>query len=300
MFAADPHDPGRRPRLGETLLVVALALATSIGAARSAEAPRRVVSINLCTDQLALAVAGPGQVVAVSRFARDVELSEVAEEAGGLPITDGGAEEVVPLAPDLVLTGAHTSRATVSILRRLGHRVEEFAPPRSFAEIRANVLRMGDLLGRPERAAALVRAFDRRIAELHAAAAGPAGPLAVVYHVGNRAEGRGTIADEILRTAGWRNLAAELGVEETGSLPLEVVLMHRPDVVLVGSAEAGWSTPAQQSLRHPAVTAARGIETRLTVLPDRWIICGSTSVTEVVRRLVDERRRLAEMPRVVR
>ena len=25
-----------------------------------------------------------------------------------------------------------TSRATVSILRRLGHRVEEFAPPRSF------------------------------------------------------------------------------------------------------------------------------------------------------------------------
>ncbi|NLH82445.1 MAG: ABC transporter substrate-binding protein, partial [Phyllobacteriaceae bacterium] len=160
--------------------------------------------------------------------------------------------------------------------------------------------RMGELLGRPERAAALIAAFDRTIAELHDRGAGGTAPLAVVYHVGDRAEGRGTIADDVLAAAGWRNLAAELGIEETGALPLETVLMHRPDVVLVGAAEAAWSTPAQQNLAHPAIEAAFGQGTRLAVLPDRFIVCGSTSVTEVVRRLVDERRRLAGEPRVVR
>ncbi len=288
-----------RVRACVVALLTACVIGASVGSPAVAGAPRRVVSINLCTDQLALALAAPDQIVAVSRLSLDPNLSDVVDTARTLPVTDGSAEEVVPFAPDLVLAGAYTSRATVSILRRLGHRVEEFAPPRDFADIRAAIVRMGELLDRRERAAAMVAAFDRAIADLRASASGGSAPLAVVYHVGQRAEGRGTIAHDILVAAGWRNLAAELGIEETGALPLEVVLMHRPDVVLVGAAEAGWSTPAQQNLAHPAVRAAFAEGTRLAVLPDRWIVCGGTSVMEVVRRLIDERRRLAARPKVL-
>lgn len=289
----------RRGRSPVAALVAAVAVVVAVAATAAAEPPKRVVSINLCTDQLALALAAPGQVAAVSRLSLDPNLSDVVEVARDLVVTDGTAEEIVPLAPDLVLAGAHTSRATVSILRRLGHRVEEFAPPRNFADIRASLFRMGELLDQRERAAALVAAFDRAVGELRASAPAESAPLAVVYHVGQRAEGRGTIAHDILVAAGWRNLAAELGIEETGALPLEVVLMHRPDVVLVGAAEADWLTPSQPNLGHPAVRSAFAEGTHIAVMPDRWIVCGNTSVTEVVRRLVYERRRLAARPRVL-
>lgn len=294
-----PARRGRRCRLLRGCLVAAVILLAGIPTGEAADPPGRVVSINLCTDQLALALARPNQVVSVSRLSRDTDLSEAAEAAALLPINDGRAEEIVPLAPDLVLAGTFTARSTVAILRRLGYRVEEFTPPRSFADIRADVERMGRLLGRERRAASLIAEFDGRIAALRAMAPQGEAPSAVIYHIGDRAEGRHTLADEILATAGWRNLAADLGIEDSGTLALEVLVMNRPDVVLVGTAEAAWSTAAQPNHRHPVLAAALG-GGGFTVLPDRWSICGSTSVTEVVRRLVDQRRALAGPARTVR
>lgn len=276
-------------------VAVATALLAVATASRAQEAPRRVVSINLCTDRLALTLARPEQVVSVSRLSLDPDLSDVAEMAARLPVNDGRAEEIVPLAPDLVLAGSFTARSTVAILRRLGYRVEEFAPPRSFADIRADVERMGRLLGRGPQAASVIAAFDGRIAALRGTAPRSDAPSAVVYHVGDRAEGRGTLADEILATAGWRNLAADLGIEDAGTLPLEVLVMNRPDAILVGSAEVAWSTPAQPNHRHPVFAAALGAD--VTVLPDRWSICGSTAVADVVEQLVDARRALAARAR---
>ena len=83
---------------------VALApLGAAAGGEAGAEAPRRVVSINLCTDQLALAVAAPGQLVSVSELARDPALSAMASRAAAIPSNRGRAEEVLALRPDLVL-----------------------------------------------------------------------------------------------------------------------------------------------------------------------------------------------------
>jgi iron complex transport system substrate-binding protein len=59
-------------------LILALGVAVGmIGPAASAfaEPPRRVVSMNLCTDQLAMLVAAPGQLLSVSRIARDPRVS---------------------------------------------------------------------------------------------------------------------------------------------------------------------------------------------------------------------------------
>ena len=51
-------------------------------------APRRVVSINLCTDQLAMMLAAPGQLVSVSQLAGDPHSSAMAEagEASEAPL----------------------------------------------------------------------------------------------------------------------------------------------------------------------------------------------------------------------
>ncbi len=50
----------------------------------AADAPRRVVSFNVCADQLVIALADPGQIVALSPYARDPAISVVAEKARAL------------------------------------------------------------------------------------------------------------------------------------------------------------------------------------------------------------------------
>ncbi|MEW8692284.1 MAG: hypothetical protein AB2535_14510, partial [Candidatus Thiodiazotropha endolucinida] len=51
------------------------------GMAIAAEPPRRVVSVNLCSDQLLLMLADPQQVASVSYLSRDPDSSFVADAA---------------------------------------------------------------------------------------------------------------------------------------------------------------------------------------------------------------------------
>lgn len=136
-------------------LAVGLALFVR-NSADAVEIPQRVVSINVCTDQLALLLAGEGQLQSVSYLSQDPELSVMAAKAQKVTVNHAQAEEVFLMKPDLVLAGTFSSRATVGLLRRLGVRVEEFAPARSFGDIEAHLRRMGELLGRQAEASSEV------------------------------------------------------------------------------------------------------------------------------------------------
>ncbi len=145
-------------------LAAMLAIALPAFPAAAASMPQRVVSMNLCTDQMAMLIAAPGQLYSVSFLAADPISSVLAPQAGRYAVNHGQAEEIFLMQPDLVLAGTYTTGATVDLLRRLGIRVEQFAPENSFDDIRASLRRMGDVLGQPQRAEELVADLDRRLA----------------------------------------------------------------------------------------------------------------------------------------
>ena len=66
---------------------------------------RRIVSLDLCTDQLLVELVARERIAAVTYLAAHASLSAIPEQARGLPITHGGAEDVLRLDPDLVLAG---------------------------------------------------------------------------------------------------------------------------------------------------------------------------------------------------
>jgi iron complex transport system substrate-binding protein len=106
-----------------TLLAVLTLLSVAGLAAAASDtnpAPRRIVSLNLCTDQLVLALADRDAVRSVTWLAHDSHISTMATEAAHVPVNHGLAEEIVPLAPDLVIAGLYTTRTAVALLRRLG------------------------------------------------------------------------------------------------------------------------------------------------------------------------------------
>ena len=263
----------------------ALALAFAAGAAGAGEAPARVVSLNLCTDQLAMLLAAPGQLMAVSHLARDPLSSAMAGEAMGYRVTRGQAEEVFLLRPDLVLAGTYTTRATVELLRRLGVRVEEFPPPESLADVGVQMRAVAAALGRAEEG---VRMADDFAAGLAALRAEP-GPRAALYDASGYTGGEHTLAGEILAAAGFRNVASEVGLEAGGFLPLELLILAQPDAVVTGETYPGASR-AEEILSHPAL----GGLARVRAASDADWVCGTPHVLDAIARLKDTREALSE------
>ncbi len=259
------------------------------GLARADEPPQRIVSLNLCTDQLVMLLAGPERIAAVSHLSIDPKLSVLAKHAKQLPITYGQAEEVFLLKPDLVVAGSFHLNATVDILRRLGVKVEEFSSTNSFADIRTNVRRMGRLLGTEERAEELIAEFDHRLAGIAKShATRPA--LAALYYANSLTSGAGTLAAEVVERAGFRNLGSQLGLTGTTELSLEMLVMRRPDLVIKGLA---YEAPAlaQEVFEHPAL-AYLETRTQKTAVPENLWICGTPFTAQAVETLAAVRQSL--------
>ena len=268
------------------ILIAVIALI--IGAAPVfADPPQRIVSLNLCTDQMLMLLVEPSRIASVSFLAQQADSSVMSVEAASLKANYGRAEEVFVLHPDLVLAGTFTSQATVSILERLGKRVEQFEPATSIEDMRRQMLRLGDLVGERVKAEALIAAFDRELQKVERPASPP---LAAFYFANSYTSGRGTLAGSILEAAGLRNLGAELGLEDTASLPLEVLVTAKPDLVVKGRV---YDQPAlaQEVFVHPAL-AYLDARSEETMVADKYMACGTPHILKVIAKLADARRKL--------
>ena len=257
------------------LCAVALAL---VGATNAlADTPGRVVSINLCTDELALLLAAPGQILSVSKLSADPAYD--VDVPDGVAINGGMAEEVHALSPDLILAGAYSGGATGDMLKRLGHPVEVFQPAASLNDIRANLRQMGALLGREGAAETAIAQFDADLAALQDN--GPR-PRAALWFANGYAPGPATLAGQILDAAGYANIAVEAGISGTGFLSLEELVLLDPDVIVTGQSYPG-SSRAEDIMRHPVVAALNG--TKSAPVTDRDWVCGTPRILRAVKSL---------------
>lgn len=250
-------------------------------------APARVVSMNLCTDQLAMLLAAPGQLVSVSYLAADPRASAMAAEAAAYPANRGLAEEVFLLRPDLVLAGSFTTKATVEMLERLGVPVLVAPPAYSLADVRSEITRIGAALGREEAARALLARFDEGLAATPAPV--EPRPSAMVVGGNGYASGPASLVGEVVAAAGFANGAASLGLESGGRVSLEELVMHAPDLLVLPEPYPGASR-AEEIPRHPALA---GTGTARVTLPDRNWVCGTPALLENLAALAAERERIA-------
>lgn len=274
----------RRRGISTILLGAALAWIMA-GAAPAGAQPQRIVSLNMCTDELVLRLASPQHIASVTWLAQDPANANMAELARTIPSNHGLVEEVLALKPDLVLAGAYTTRSTVALLQRVGAPIREFGVPRNLAEMRAQILEMAALLGEPERGRALVAEIDKRLAAL-AARRGDAHPRALVLRPNGFTTGRGSLVDEILTTAGFVNLAAELGIDNYGQIALETVALGRADILILNTTPGGPPSLAHEILNHP-VLARLGDRLKLVALPAKLWTCAGPAVVDAIELLMD-------------
>lgn len=254
----------------------------SPASARAEGSAQRIVSLNVCTDELLLRLADPARIASVTWLSRNPSGSNVAELAEKVPVNYGLAEQVVASDPDLVLAGTFTTRIAVGILKRTAIPVVELGVPRSFDEVRQQIRDVALHAQAEERGRALIEEIDRRVAAV-AGKPRTARPTAVVLNPNGATVGQGTLADQVMTAAGLDNLAAKLHTDNYGQIPLEIVALHEVDVLIVSASRDGPPSMATEVLRHPILSKLA--RTRVVVMPGRLWSCGGPGVAEAVERL---------------
>jgi iron complex transport system substrate-binding protein len=260
------------PRSRRAAVRALAAAALVVVASTASAAPPAVASINLCSDQLVLALADAEQIRTVSWLSADPEESLFSATAKRYPLNYGTAEELLRFAPDVVIAGAYTNGFTRALLTRLGYRVVELAPETTVAEIEANVRRVAEAVGHPERGERLVASIrvEAHAIDSHRPARAPA---TVVVRPGGFTVGRHSLADELLTLAGMRNVAAEQGLDRWGSLSMEALLRSAPELIVLTGYRLAQPSLANLVLEHPALARLRA-ERRTATVPAAYWACG--------------------------
>lgn len=245
----------------------------ALGCAATAEAKPRVASINVCTDQILLALADDDQIASLSAAAKSPRASFHADRAIALDAPENFAtvEEALTLRPDMVFAGAWDTAAQTA-LTRFGVRVESFDDPKTLNDVAAQIRRAGELLEQPGRAAELLAQLDA--ARTRALAREGRGKRAVFYYSGGYTYGSGTLVNDILTQVGLVNISAVAGIEGVGRIDLETLVGDRPQVILTDDAIAkGAPRVDTQVLSHPALLRALPGAQPIR-FPLRYWICG--------------------------
>ncbi len=264
-------------------------LSLCAGADAALGGPQRVVSMNVCTDQLVALLLPRERIASLSYIAADPRTSAIAANVAGIHLNRGTAEEIVALDPDLVVTGQYGLRPTVAMLRRLGFAVLEMPMATAVAEIPANLLRLGEALDERDRALAAVAEIEARLARLTVVSDAPR-PLFVNYDANGWTTGQTGLLADIVHRAGLATPGDRLGFASSTRLSLEALLRVRADVVDLGYP---WDDPpalASELWHHPAMRAV--VERAHVVdIPDSAWLCGTPHTLDALatlRRARDE------------
>lgn len=275
-------------RLRERVLCALLPvlLGTMVAASPAHAEMPRVASINVCTDQLLLALADPEQIVGLSPYSRDAARSWAAAEARKFPLLSGEAEDVLVLKPDVVVAGRFTKRATRELLKEKGLRVVEFDAARTIDDVRTQIRRMGDLIGQQDRARAQISQLDTALARARAMASRNTFSVLAVSRRGWVSGGE-SLTSALLNEVGLSNKAGALGLRLGGFSSLETIVSLKPDLILLSDGGNFAEDQGKAFLLHPALELLYPPEKRI-VVPERLTVCGGPMLSDALDRLTSE------------
>jgi iron complex transport system substrate-binding protein len=251
----------------------------------------RIVSMNVCTDQLLLPLADPEQILGLSRYSRDAWQSWAADDAKRYRILSGGAEDVLMLAPDVVVASQFDKRSTRELLKANGLHLDEFSVPRNLDEAKAQIRQMGEITGHPDRAAAEIAKLDAAIARARQAVADKHYSVLALSRRG-WVSGSDSLVSSLLAATGLFNAAGELGVAFGGYASLEAIVNLKPDFILVSEAGDRAEDDGRAFLLHPALERFYPPAKRI-VIPERLTVCGGVMLADALDVLVAELKRVS-------
>jgi iron complex transport system substrate-binding protein len=259
------------------LALLSFAFAFSIQASAQAK-PARIVSTTLATDEIVAALVEPSRIVAVSQYAADPQISNVAAVARKInAIADRDAERVVRLDPDIILSTRYTKVDFKFLIQQMRIPYVELNRFETVADIESNIRIVGKAIHEERRADELIGEMRRKMA-----AASSGRDWKVLYLApGDWTAGTKTTVSELIRIAGLRNAAAEAGITGNSKISTELILQIDPDIILIGTGyqrDADFQKSLEKDPRFSALKAVRG--KRILALPSKYVLTTSQFIAD--------------------
>lgn len=252
--------------------------------------PKRVVSINLCTDELAIPLAKPGQLVAVTFLVKDPLSSIYYKSAKPFVSHNNSLEQIVSYKPDLILASQYTPSALLNRLRQLGFKIFVVPVARSIDQVNANIIAVGRKLGN---VAVAKRLVEQNIRGINAINTGPEVKKTlnvIVYLPGGMSHsGKGLMA-QLVKMGGMQNIASIKGYTGWRSVSIEQLLRWNPDLLLVIESYSQHRSMANELFNHPAIQFFQK-QNRIVRIPVQWLSCGRPSTLKILKKLMQSRKK---------
>lgn len=248
-------------------MAFAAALLCALAASLNAfAAPQHVVSVNICTDEYVYRLLPPQRIAALSFLAADRHpvISTIVDKVKGIALIHPSAETVIALHPDLVVAYQGVNPNLHALLARAGVKVLDVPYADSLDDIRQTTRMLGDALGEPARANALLARMHRELAAAHAATNVPT----VIYEPNGYATSN-AVGDAIMADAGLRDVAPRLHRTRLGDIPLETLIASPPALLILNDANEASPARAEMLLKSPVLAAIEGHTTvaHLSLVP---------------------------------
>lgn len=285
-------------KVGKPIVIALPVLALAGGAlwaalppsvAAPAGKPRRIVSLNLCADQLVLALADHAQIAGLTRNATDSEMSGEAESARGLPVLKNSAEQILAIDPDLIVGMPARRSGPMRALKGRAYTMLDLDTANTVDEIYASIRQTAVAVGHPDRGTALVARMQASLARIGKPGGGK---VAAYYQRRGFMTGTGTLIDDLMQRMGLVNLAAKLGKPPLSQLSLEEMVAAQPDYLIVESATDKVADQGTEMLHHPALAGIPRIS-----IPQAWTVCGSPAYVEAAEGMAKQLARFQDRTR---
>ena len=239
--------------------------------------------MNLCADQLLIALADRDQIAGLTRNAADPGMSAAADAARGLPLLAPSAEQILVTDPDLIVGMPATGNAALAALPGQDYRLLDLGLANALGEIHASIRQTAAAVGHPGRGEALIAGMERELAGLPKPGRGR---VAAYYQRRGYMTGTGTLVDDLMTRVGLVNLAGKLGKPVLSQLSLEEMVAAEPDFLIVERGTDIIDDQGSEMLHHPAL---RGIP-RIGIA-QAWTVCGGPAYTQAARSIAAQIRR---------
>ena len=227
----------------------------TVSATSTYTAPKRIASLNLCTDELLLSLADPDQIISLTWLAREESLSAFFEPARPYHQNNGRASDVIPLNPDLVFLSEYFPANALGILETVGIKSVVVPEPRTTKQLLENIRVMSSAIDQVKKGEKLISLFSSRLKSI-AEDTSRQKTSALLLSPGIASFGSSAVKIEILKMLNIRVLNQEKPSLANRYLSIEELTRSSPDFVIIDKYSSDYPSVSEEILKHPLIESS--------------------------------------------
>lgn len=240
--------------------------------------PMRIASLSPCVDAILYEIADENQILGLSHYSFDEKSSSIdVNYAKKFKPLSGGAEDIIAIKPDLVIAGSHISPQTIAQLNKLEIPVFTLGSPQTIEEAKTQINDIAQKIDQEERGKIFISKIDKAI--INAKTDDNQKPKAIMFQGGGIVPGAGTLGDEMLKTAGFENVASQYSNSAYNVLTLENLLFNPPQIML---SDANFNNG--RVISHPALKKSK-VSIYAADFPSKYLNCAGAKLVPALNRL---------------